>query len=283
MGHQKADIEQLVQLSKKIRLVALEMIYKAGSGHPGPCLSVADIITALYFYEANLNSEDPHWDERDRIIVSKGHGAPTLYAALGELEYFDREELKKFRQLGGILQGHPDLKMIPGVDMTTGALGNGLSIGIGMALASRITGKKYRVYIVLGDGECQEGQVWEAAIAGSTRKVSNLVAIVDRNRFNQTACTEDCGELEPFEEKWKAFGWEVKSIDGHNLKELTGALDWARTVEHKPAAIIANTTKGKGISFIEGNPEWHSHAITEEQIEQIRNELGFRSGEWLQK
>jgi transketolase len=281
MVTQNVEIEKLVHLSKKIRLTALEMIYNAGSGHPGPCLSVAYIITTLYFYTAELRPEDPSWPERDRIIVSKGHSAPALYAALAELHYFDREELTKFRQLEGILQGHPDMKLIPGVDMTSGALGNGLSIGIGMALASRIKGKNYRVFVVLGDGECQEGQIWEAAMAASTRSITNLVAIVDRNGFNQTACTENCGQLEPFEEKWKAFGWEVKSVDGHNMSELIKAVDWAKAGKDGPRVIIAKTTKGKGISFIEGNPEWHSHAISNVEIQNIREELGFGSGEWL--
>jgi transketolase len=274
--------KKLEYLSRKIRLTALEMIHNTGSGHPGPSLSVADILTVLYFSgDVSISPEDPGRKDRDRIILSKGHAAPALYAALAEAGYFDREHLTSFRKLDGILQGHPDMKETPGVDMTSGALGNGFSIGIGMAMASRYTGSSFRVYVVLGDGECQEGQIWEAAMAGSTKGCSNLTVIVDRNGFNQTGKTERSARLEPFADKWKAFGWEVLEVNGHDHGELLQALDTARNISDKPCVIIAQTVKGKGISFIEGKAEWHSKALSDREIEQVREELQFERGDWL--
>jgi transketolase len=273
---------KLEYLSRKIRLTALEMIHNTGSGHPGPSLSAADILTVLYFSgRVSISPEDPGRKDRDRIILSKGHGAPALYAALAEAGYFDRTHLTSFRKLDGILQGHPDMKETPGVDMTSGALGNGLSAGIGMAMASRYIGFPYRVFVVLGDGECQEGQIWEAAMAASTKCCSNLTVIVDRNGFNQTGKTERSARLEPFSDKWKAFGWEVLEVDGHNHAELIQALDKAKGIVDKPCVIIARTVKGKGISFIEGKAEWHSKALSDSEIEQVRAELQFERGFWL--
>lgn len=274
--------KKLEYLSRKIRLTALEMIHNTGSGHPGPSLSVTDILTVLYFSGmVSITPKDPERKDRDRIILSKGHAAPALYAALAEAGYFDRTNLTSFRKLDGILQGHPDMKETPGVDMTSGALGNGLSIGIGMAMASRYTGYSFRVYVVLGDGECQEGQIWEAAMSASTKGCSNLTAIVDRNGFNQTGKTERSARLEPFADKWKAFGWEVLEVNGHDHNELLQALDRAKNIVDKPCVIIAQTVKGKGISFIEGKAEWHSKALSDRQIEQVREELQFERGDWL--
>jgi transketolase len=279
---QERTTEELVYLSRKIRLTALEMIHNTGSGHPGPSLSVADILTVLYFSGLTaISPEDPARKDRDRIILSKGHGAPALYAALAEAGYFERRHLTTFRKLDTILQGHPDMKETPGVDMTSGALGNGLSAGIGMAMAAGFTGSSYRVYVVLGDGECQEGQIWEAAMAAATRGCANLTVIIDRNRFNQTGSTERSARLEPFAEKWKAFGWEVEEVDGHDHAQLTAALKTAREYTDRPYAIIARTIKGKGVSFIEGKAEWHSRALSDSEIEQARIELQFERGDWL--
>lgn len=272
---------ELERLAGKIRITALEMIYHAGSGHPGPCMSVAEILTVLYFSEMRVRPQEPRWPGRDRMVLSKGHSVPSAYAALAQAGYFSRETLKSFRQLGSILQGHPDTKLTPGIDMTSGALGNGLSVGAGMALATRYNGQDYRVYVVMGDGECQEGQVWEAAMAASTRGLGNLVAIVDRNGLCQTCSTEECARLEPFAEKWKAFGWRVREADGNSVSELLETLEWARGAGDQPCVIIANTVKGKGVSFMENRPEWHAKGLTEEQIEQARRELGFGRDEWL--
>ena len=257
----------------KIRLTALEMIYQAGSGHPGPCLSCADILAVLYFSVLCKNPKDPKWPERDRFILSKGHAAPSLYAALFLAGYFPEEFLSTFRQVNGRLQGHPDMKLTPGVEMTSGALGNGLSVGAGISLAGRLQSKDFHTYVLLGDGECQEGQVWEAAAAASTRQLGKLVAIIDRNKFNQTGPTENCACLEPFAERWQSFCWRVKEIDGHDVIALKEAFEWAQESDGEPSVIIANTIKGRGISFIEGKAEWHAKSLSEEQMQQVREEL----------
>ena len=263
----------LEKRARQIRLTALEMIYGAGSGHPGPCLSCADILAVLYFEVLRIRPQEPKWPNRDRFMLSKGHAAPSLYAALYLSGYFPSEELKYFRQVNGRLQGHPDMKLTPGVEMTSGALGNGLSVGAGMALAARLQSRDFRTYVVLGDGECQEGQVWEAAAAASTRELGNLIAIVDRNKFNQTGPTENCACLEPFADRWSAFCWRVREVDGHDVGSLLEAIEWAQESEYEPSVIIANTIKGKGVSFIEGKAEWHAKALSDEQMFQARLEL----------
>ena len=227
----------------------------------------------MYFGVLRIRPEDPKWPDRDRFVLSKGHAAPSLYAALADAGFYPRGFLSTFRQVGGGLQGHPDMKTTPGVEMTTGALGNGLSIGAGMALAARLTHRNYRTYVLLGDGECQEGQVWEAAMAASTRHLNNLIAIVDRNGFNQTGSTEDCAALEPLINKWEAFCWQAREVNGHNVAELLDAFDWAQRSESQPSVIIAKTVKGKGVSFIEGKPEWHAKALTPEEMAQAMAEL----------
>jgi transketolase len=266
-------ISSLEKRAAQIRLTALEMIYGAGSGHPGPCLSCADILAALYFDVLRINPQAPKWPARDRFILSKGHAAPSLYAALHLSGYFPSDDLKTFRQVNSRLQGHPDMKMTPGVEMTSGALGNGLSLGAGMALAARLQGYDYRTYVLLGDGECQEGQVWEAAAAASTRELGNLIAIVDRNKFNQTGPTENCACLEPFADRWKAFCWRTREVDGHDIGSLLAAFQWAGESEGEPSVIIASTIKGRGVSFIEGKAEWHAKALSDEQMIQARKEL----------
>lgn len=267
-------IRQLVQKSCELRANILRMIHAAGAGHPGGSLSVADIVTALYFYELHIDPTNPAWPQRDRFILSKGHACPAWYAALAERGFFPKDQLPTLRQLDSMLQGHPDKKKTPGVDMTTGSLGQGLSLAFGMAMASRISGLGFRVYVVLGDGEVQEGQVWEAAMACAKYKLDNLVAFIDRNKMQVDGLTESVMPVEPLAEKWKAFGWEVREIDGHNMEEIVGVLDWARSIEGKPVMVIAHTIKGKGVSFMENVREWHAKAPTDEQLAAALRELG---------
>jgi len=267
------SVQELEERAKAIRLATLEMIYRAGSGHPGPSLSTVDILTVLYFSVMKIQANNPSWPDRDRFILSKGHAAPALYATLAEAGFFPKEFLNTFRQVGLSLQGHPDMKSTPGVDMTSGALGNGVAIGAGMALAARLTKRTYRTYVLLGDGECQEGEVWEAAMAAPTKKLGNLTAIIDRNGFNQTGCTENSSSLEPLPDRWKAFGWRVLEIDGHSIKSLLEAFCWAAESEEQPSLIIAKTIKGKGISFMEGKPEWHAKSLSSNEMAQARIEL----------
>ncbi|MDK2882404.1 MAG: transketolase [Bacillota bacterium] len=267
-------IKYLQHMSRRIRAEVLKMIHAAKSGHPGGSLSVADIITVLYFHEMRLDPNNPDWPERDRFILSKGHACPAWYACLAELGYFPKEELRTLRQINSILQGHPDKKKTPGVDMTTGSLGQGLSLAFGMAMASRIFGPDYRVYVILGDGEVQEGQVWEAAMACAKYRLDNLVAIVDRNSMQVDGRTEDVMPIEPLVEKWRAFGWAVRELDGHNIEEIVDALSWARTVKERPTVLVAHTIKGKGVSFMENVREWHAKAPNDEQLAAALRELG---------
>lgn len=270
----KELIRELEQKSCVLRADILRMIHAAGSGHPGGSLSVADIVTALYFYELHIDPTNPTWPQRDRFILSKGHACPAWYAALAERGFFPKNQLYTLRQIDSILQGHPDKKKTPGVDMTTGSLGQGLSLAFGMAMASRISGSGFRVYVVLGDGEVQEGQVWEAAMACAKYKLDNLIAFIDRNQMQVDGLTENVMPVEPLAEKWKAFGWEVREIDGHNMEEIVGVLDWARNIEGKPVMVIAHTIKGKGVSFMENVREWHAKAPTDEQLAAALRELG---------
>ncbi len=267
-------IRDLEDRARQLRITALEMIWNAASGHPGPSLSCADVVATLYFSVLRVRPGDPHWPDRDRFILSKGHAAPTLYAALAHAGYFPQETLKTFRQIDGILQGHPDMKLTPGVETTSGALGNGLSIGAGMALAARIMGRSYLVYVLLGDGECQEGQIWEAAMSAYTRRLGNLIAIVDRNGLQQSGSTENSAALEPFADKWRACGWRVREVDGHNISELLDAFDWAMPSQEVPSVVIAHTVKGKGVSFMEGRAEWHAKALSAGAMTQAMAELG---------
>ncbi len=263
----------LEERARSIRITALEMIGRANSGHPGPTLSCVDILATLYFHVLRTRPQDPLWPHRDRFVLSKGHGAPALYATLAAAGFYPEEFISSFRQLGTRLQGHPDMKLTPGVDATSGALGNGLSMGVGMALACRLTGYNYRVYVLLGDGECQEGQVWEAAMAGYTRRLRNLIAIVDRNGLQQTGSTEDSAALEPFAQKWRACGWRVRETDGHDITQLLAAFRWAQASRTVPSVIIARTVKGKGVSFMEGRAEWHSRGLTPELLDRALAEL----------
>lgn len=260
-------------VAKRLRRHIISMIGKASSGHPGGSLSAVEIVTALYFSVLRHKPLDPCWSERDRFILSKGHAAPLLYAVLAECGYFPVEELLTLRKLGSRLQGHTDCRLIPGVEMTAGALGQGLSFAAGVALASRLDSKDYRVYVLLGDGECDEGQVWEAAMAAAHFKIDNLVAIVDKNGLQLDGWNRDIMNLEPFTEKWQAFGWHAISVDGHDLAELGGAFEQAKLIKGQPSVIIAHTVKGKGVSFMENKVDFHGKAPNAAEVEMALKEL----------
>ena len=267
------SLEEMAATAKKLRRHVITMIGKAGSGHPGGSLSAAEIITALYFKVLRHDPANPRWAERDRFILSKGHAAPILYAALAERGYFPGEELAALRTLGSCLQGHCDMTATRGVEMSSGSLGQGLSFGIGIALAGRLNARDYRVYVLLGDGECDEGQVWEAAMASAHFKLDNLVAIVDHNELQIDGWNRDVMNLEPLPEKWKAFGWHTIEVNGHDLSQLIAAFDEAKRVRGKPTAIIAHTIKGKGVSFMENNVDFHGKAPTPAEMEKALEEL----------
>ena len=264
---------ELKEMAKKLRRHVITMIATAGSGHPGGSLSAADIITALYFRTLRHDPENPQWSERDRFILSKGHAAPILYAALAEAGYFPLAELQTLRKMDSRLQGHTDRNLTPGVEMSAGSLGMGLSFAIGVALAARLDSKTYRTYALLSDGECQEGQTWEAALAAGHFRLDNLTAMVDYNGIQLSGRTCDIMNLEPLIEKWQAFGWHVIDIDGHSFDELLAAFPKAEKTKGKPTVIIARTIKGKGVSFMENNVAFHGKAPTPEEAERALKEL----------
>ncbi|HKJ92234.1 MAG TPA: transketolase [Longimicrobiales bacterium] len=269
-----ADVSALRERATTLRRHIIEMLAEAGSGHPGGSLSAVEIVTALYFGGyLRYDPARPDWPERDRFVLSKGHGVPVLYAALAEAGYFDVSELSTLRRIDSRLQGHPVYGTAPGVEASTGSLGQGLSIGLGMALAARMNGQDSRVYVLLGDGECQEGQVWEAAMAAGHHRPSNLVAIVDYNKFQLDGAVDDIIGLEPLAAKWESMGWVVRSIDGHDLNEVLDGLAWA-TAQDGPSSIVAHTVKGKGVSFMEGDNAYHGKAPTEQERERALAELG---------
>ena len=267
------SIEQLGAVAKKLRRHIISMTGKAGSGHPGGSLSAVEIVTALYFGMLRHNPRDPRWSDRDRFILSKGHAAPLLYAALAECGYFPVEELSTLRQMDSRLQGHTDRTLTPGVEMSAGSLGQGLSFAVGVALAGRLNLQEYRVYVLLGDGECDEGQVWEAAMAAAHFKIDNLVAIVDNNGQQIDGWNRDVMNLAPFNEKWQAFGWHVIEVDGHDLAQLTTVFNQVTLIKGQPAVIIARTIKGKGVSFMENNLDYHGKAPTAAEVEIALKEL----------
>ena len=271
------DYERLAKIARDIRVDIIKEIYLSGSGHPGGSLSAADIMTVLYFKEMNIDPKDTIKSDRDKFVLSKGHAAPVLYAALAERGYFPKEELVTLRKIGSRLQGHPDMKKVPGVEMSTGSLGQGFSASVGMALANKIDGKQCRVYTLLGDGELQEGIVWEAAMSASHYKLDNLVIIVDWNGLQIDGKNDDVMTVSPIDEKFKSFGFYVIKIDGHSLMEISEALNKAREMKGRPTAIIAKTAKGKGVSFMENNAGWHGKAPNEEEAKKAVMELG---GEW---
>ena len=264
---------QLKETAKKLRRHVITMIATAGSGHPGGSLSAADIITALYFKILHHNPENPQWPDRDRFILSKGHAVPILYAALAETGYFPIEELAKLRKLDSHLQGHSDRNFTPGVEMSAGSLGMGLSFAIGIALAARLDSKNYRTFVLLSDGECEEGQTWEAALSAAHFKLDNITAIVDYNGIQLSGWICDIMNLEPFTQKWQAFGWHTIDIDGHNLNKILFACREAEKMKGKPTVIIARTIKGKGVSFMENNVAFHGKAPTLEEAERALKEL----------
>ena len=245
----------------------------AKSGHPGGSLSIAEILTYLYFKEMNIDPQNPEKPDRDRFVLSKGHAAPGLYSVLAQRGYFDVEELKSLRKYGSILQGHPDMKHIPGVDMSSGSLGQGISAACGMALSAKHFGSDFRVYTIVGDGEAEEGQVWEAAMFAAAKKLDNLVCFIDSNGLQIDGTVEEVNNPAPFEDKFSAFGWNVITINGNDFDEIESALDSARECKGKPTAIIANTVKGKGVSFMENQVSWHGSAPNAEQTEQALAEL----------
>ncbi|NLL53067.1 MAG: transketolase [Peptococcaceae bacterium] len=261
------------EMARLIRQDIITMLAAAKSGHPGGSLSAADIIAVLYFSEMKIDPQDPNWPERDRFVLSKGHAAPVLYAALAERGYFPKEELLKLRKTGHFLQGHPDMKKVPGVDMSTGSLGQGFSAAAGMALAGKIDNKAYRVYCLLGDGEVGEGIVWEAAMAAAHYKLDNLLVILDYNGLQIDGPVQEVMNSEPLADKWRAFGWNVMEVDGHDIDELTASLQAARNTTGKPTIIIAKTVKGKGVSFMENQVGWHGNAPSKEQAEAALAEL----------
>ena len=267
------EIAKLSECAKKIRRGIIEEVYSNQSGHPGGSLSIADILAVLYFKEMNINPKETQWEERDRLVLSKGHCAPALYAALANRGFFDVEELKTFRNINGRLQGHPDKKHIPGVDMSTGSLGQGLSSANGMAIAGKMDNKKYRVYCILGDGELEEGQVWEAAMTANKNKLDNLCVIVDNNNLQIDGTIDEVMSPYPIDEKFRSFGFEVIKIDGHNIEEIIKGFEVARNIKQKPVCIIAKTIKGKGVSFMENQVGWHGKAPDEEQYHKALNEL----------
>ena len=267
------DVKELENIAKKIRRGIIEQVYCGKSGHPGGALSCADILTVLYFNQMNISPEDPKAPERDRFVLSKGHCAPALYSTLANRGYFDVKELKTFRKIESKLQGHPDMNKVPGVDMTTGSLGQGLSVANGMALSSKLNSDGLRVYCLVGDGEIQEGQIWEAAMSSSHYKLDNLCLIVDNNNLQIDGEVDEVKNIYPLDEKFKSFGFEVLKIDGHNIAQIIETFEIAKKIKGKPTVIIANTIKGKGVSFMENEVSWHGKAPNEDQYKQAMKEL----------
>lgn len=268
------DVNELQKYANRIRQGVIKAVYSAKSGHPGGSLSIAEILAVLYFNQMNIDKKNPKAKGRDRLVLSKGHTAPALYSALALRGFFDMDELSNFRNINSNLQGHPDMKNIPGVDASTGSLGQGLSIANGMALGSKQDSEGVRVYCICGDGEIQEGQIWEAAMTASHYKLDNLCLIIDNNNLQIDGKVNEVMSVYPIDEKFKSFGFETINVDGHNIQELISAFEQAKKVKGKPTAIIANTIKGKGVSFMENEASWHGKAPNEEQYKQAMQELG---------
>jgi transketolase len=267
-------VEDLAPICRRTRRQIVEMITAAKSGHPGGSLSAVEILVTLFFDKLRHDPKNPHWEDRDRFILSKGHAAPVLYSVLAQLGYTPEGDLKNLRRLGSVYQGHPDMRFIPALEASTGSLGQGLSIGLGMALGAQLDNRPTRVYVVLGDGEIQEGQIWEAAMFASYHRVDNIVAIVDYNRIQLDGFVKDILDLEPLVDKWRSFGWHVLDIDGHSIEALLSAYDEAENTKGKPTCIVANTVKGKGVSFMENNPKYHGVAPSDEELKLALQEIG---------
>ncbi len=267
------SVDELKQIAKHIRRDIIEMLGAAKSGHPGGSLSAVEIVTTLFWDTMRHDPANPGWTERDRVILSKGHAAPVLYAAYAEAGYAPAGALRTLRKLGSIYQGHPDRRFLPVLEASTGSLGQGLSIAMGMGLANRKDNNPSRTYVILGDGEIQEGQIWEAAMFGAFHKVDNVVAIVDYNRIQLDGFVKDIMELEPLADKWRAFGWHTIEVDGHDIPQLQAAFREAAKTKGKPTAVVAHTVKGKGVSFMENNPKYHGVAPTPQEVELALKEL----------
>ncbi len=268
------SIEKVKEKALIMRRDICKMTAACASGHPGSSLSATDIIAVLFFHWMRHDTKNSHWADRDRFILSKGHGVPALYSALALAGYFPRQELATLRQINSRLQGHPDMKRLDCIEASTGSLGQGLSVGIGMSLAARMDKKDYRTYVMIGDGESNEGQVWEAAMFAAFHKIDNMTVILDHNKFQLDGAVHDIMNMDPVADKWRAFGWAVREIDGHNLDQIAEALRWAKTVKGQPALILANTIKGKGVSFMENNNHFHGVAPTPEELAKALQELG---------
>jgi len=265
---------ELQKMANQLRIDSLEMIYRRQAGHPGGSLSIAEIVASLFFHCMKIDPENPEWNERDRFILSKGHASALLYAALARKGYFPLSDLRKWGDLDCHLQGHPDILKTPGVDMTSGILGHGIAIGAGLCIAARAKGEEYRVYTMLGDGECQGGIIWEGAMLASKYHCGKLTAILDFNDVQLDGFVHDIMPLEPLVEKWKSFNWNVIEIDGHNINEIVQAVETAKEISERPSMIIAHTIKGKGVSFMENKSIWHGKAPTKEQLVQACKEIG---------
>lgn len=273
MRQKPMSIEELEKMAVVIRCDIIDMICTAAAGHPGGSLSAADVVTALYFRVMRIDPKNPHWPDRDRFLLSKGHACPVWYAALAERGYFDKSHLKTLRRMGSILQGHPDMRKTPGVDMTAGSLGHGLSAGLGMALSGKLQQKDYHVFVIIGDGESQEGSIWEASMAAPNFKLDNLTAILDYNHLQNDYSVEDIMPIHPVVEKWKSFGWHIIEIDGHDMAQVVHALEEAKAHQGAPTMVVANTIKGKGVSYMENVCEWHGKAPCQEEADQALKEL----------
>jgi transketolase len=269
----QALADRLREVARELRIIDIEMITAAGSGHPGGTLSAADVITALFFHKLRLRPTEPHWPDRDRFILSKGHCIPIVYAAMAKAGFFPEEQLKTLRKLGSPLQGHPDRIRLPGIEASTGSLGQGLSIAVGMAVAGKMDQAAWRVFCMIGDGESQSGQIWEAAMFAGRHGLDNLCAILDYNQVQQTAKVADILDEEPVVAKWRAFNWHVREIDGHDMDQILDALDEAELVTGRPTVIVSHTVKGKGVSWMELDPAWHGKAPDQEQAERALAEL----------
>lgn len=269
-----ADIDALREAARCLRRDILTMIHLAGEGHPGPALSAADLITALYFKILNIDPQNPHWPQRDRFILSKGHACPAVYAALARKGFFSWDICPTLRCLGSILQGHPDMKKTPGIDSTSGSLGNGISIGLGMTLAARVNQEDYFTFVIAGDGEIEEGVVWEGAMAAAHYEAGRLIVFVDHNCMQSGGLVCDITMLDPILPKWQAFGWHCQEIDGHDMGQIVTAVEKAKKEKFRPSMILANTVKGKGVPFIEGDNSWHKRTPTKEELALALEVLG---------
>ena len=267
------ELKKLKETARKIRIDIIKMLTEAGSGHPGGSLSIADILTVLYFHKMRHDPKNPKWEQRDRFVLSKGHGVPAQYAVLAKSGYFSEEELMSLRKTGSRLQGHPDRSRLPGLEASTGSLGQGLSIAVGMAVAGKMDKKNYRIYCLIGDGESQSGQIWEAAMCAAKYELDNLTAVLDYNKIQLDDRVNIVMEIEPVKDKWKSFGWNVMEIDGNDIPKIVDALDDAEKVKGKPTIIIAHTVKGKGVSYMEDSVDWHGKAPSKELAEQAIKEL----------